>query len=170
MSPRPVGSGPTSPGQSRCSRQFSCVTGDCPASSNWRTCLLRPRSDQLTVQQDDRPSFQFQLPIMATATIQAPIVIIRIRPTQYAIGFCSRAFWAPVPDSAPMRPGITDDQISTITLQIMNNPTMARTSVLIVSIIFASNLSHQTERKPVPFERFSFVFGSSPTRLRSRIL
>jgi hypothetical protein len=75
---------------------------------------------------------------MATVTIQAPIVIIRIRPTQYVTGCCSRA-WASVPDFAPMRPGITDDQISTITLQIMNIPTMAMTSVLIVSIIFAGN-------------------------------
>jgi hypothetical protein len=96
---------------------------------------------------------------MAKVTIQAPIVIIRIRPTQYATGCCSRAFWASVPDFAPMRPGITDDQISTITLQIMNIPTMAMTSVLIVSIIFASNLSHQTERKPVPFARFSFAYA-----------
>jgi hypothetical protein len=85
------------------------------------------------------PTFQFQLPIMATVTIQAPIVIIRIRPTQYATGCCSRAFWASVPDFAPMRPGITDDQISTITPQIMNIPTTTMTSVLIVSIIFAGN-------------------------------
>jgi hypothetical protein len=96
---------------------------------------------------------------MAKVTIQAPIVIIGIRPTQYATGCCSRAFWASVPDFAPMCPGITDDQMSTITLQIMNIPTMAMTSVLIVSIIFASNLSHQTERKPVPFARFTFSYA-----------